>query len=63
VYGVARLIVEFWRVPDQHISYLAGGWLTMGMVLTLPMVLIGIALLIMAYKRREPSGNVATVAA
>jgi phosphatidylglycerol:prolipoprotein diacylglycerol transferase len=63
LYGVGRLIVEFWRVPDEHISYLLGGWLTMGMVLTLPMVLIGVALLVMAYKRREPSGNVSLAAA
>jgi phosphatidylglycerol:prolipoprotein diacylglycerol transferase len=58
-YGLARIIVEFWRLPDQHIGYLAGGWLTMGMVLTAPMVLVGVALLIMAYQRREPSGNLA----
>jgi phosphatidylglycerol---prolipoprotein diacylglyceryl transferase len=63
VYGVGRLIVEFWRLPDQHIGYLAGGWLTMGMVLTLPMVLIGLTLMMMAYKRREPSGNLAAASA
>jgi phosphatidylglycerol---prolipoprotein diacylglyceryl transferase len=63
VYGVGRMIVEFWRLPDQHIGYLAGGWLTMGMMLTLPMILIGLALMIMAYKRREPSGNLGTASA
>jgi len=41
-YGVARIIVEFFRQPDAHIGYLAGGWLTMGMILSLPMVLIGL---------------------
>lgn len=41
-YGLARIFVEFFREPDAHIGYLAGGWLTMGMVLSLPMVLAGI---------------------
>jgi phosphatidylglycerol:prolipoprotein diacylglycerol transferase len=34
--------VEFFREPDVQIGYLAGGWLTMGMVLSFPMVLFGI---------------------
>jgi phosphatidylglycerol:prolipoprotein diacylglycerol transferase len=41
-YGLSRIVVEFFREPDAHIGYLAGGWLTMGMVLSLPMVLAGI---------------------
>jgi phosphatidylglycerol---prolipoprotein diacylglyceryl transferase len=57
VYGVARSIVEFVRIPDEQIGYLAGGWLTMGMVLSLPMILIGLALLAWAYRQRSPSGN------
>ena len=41
-YGLSRIIVEFFREPDAHIGYLLGtGWLTMGMVLSLPMVLAG----------------------
>lgn len=42
LYGCARIFVEFFRVPDAQIGYLAGNWLTMGMVLSLPLVLIGI---------------------
>ena len=58
VYSLARMTVEFWRVPDAHINYLAGtSWLTMGMLLTLPMLLIGLTLMYMAYRRRESSGN------
>jgi phosphatidylglycerol---prolipoprotein diacylglyceryl transferase len=30
-YGVFRFAVEFVRLPDAHIGYLAFGWLTMGM--------------------------------
>ena len=53
----SRILVEFVRVPDEHIGYLAGGWLTDGQVLSLPMILIGIALLAYAYRTRAPSGN------
>ncbi|MBB6014424.1 phosphatidylglycerol:prolipoprotein diacylglycerol transferase [Aquamicrobium lusatiense] len=41
-YGLSRIFVEFFREPDAHIGYLAGSWLTMGMLLSLPMVLLGI---------------------
>jgi len=58
LYSLARITVEFWRVPDAHISYLAGTqWVTMGMLLSLPMLLVGLTLLLMAYRRREASGN------
>lgn len=45
-YGVFRFAVEFVREPDAHIGYLAGGWLTMGHVLSLPMVAAGLAMLV-----------------
>lgn len=41
-YGLSRILVEFFREPDAQLGYLLGGWLTMGMILSLPMVLIGI---------------------
>lgn len=42
-YGLSRITVEFFREPDAQIGYLLGtSWLTMGMVLSLPMVLAGI---------------------
>jgi phosphatidylglycerol---prolipoprotein diacylglyceryl transferase len=56
-YGCARVLVEFVRVPDEHIGYLAAGWITEGQVLSAPMILIGIVLLAVAYRRRTPSGN------
>jgi phosphatidylglycerol:prolipoprotein diacylglycerol transferase len=56
LYGAARSLVEVWRVPDAHIGYL-GGMLTMGQVLSLPMVAVGVAMLVLAYRRNEPSGN------
>ena len=56
-YSLARIAVEFVRVPDVQIGYFAGDWLTMGQLLSLPMLLGGIALLLIAWRRREPSGN------
>ncbi|WP_162245008.1 MULTISPECIES: prolipoprotein diacylglyceryl transferase [unclassified Rhizobium] len=41
-YATARIIVEFFRQPDAQIGYLAGDWLTMGMVLSTPMALAGL---------------------
>jgi phosphatidylglycerol:prolipoprotein diacylglycerol transferase len=53
--------VEFVRVPDEHIGYLAGGWFTEGQLLSLPMIIVGIAFLAWAYRARVPSGNYAVV--
>lgn len=52
-YGVFRFAVEFVRMPDAHIGYLAFGWLTMGQVLTSPMIVIGLGLLAFAYFRKS----------
>ena len=41
LYGIFRFAVEFERVPDVQLGYLAFGWLTMGQVLCLPLILIG----------------------
>ena len=51
-YGVFRFLVEFVRVPDRHLGYLAFDWLTMGQVLTLPMILGGALLIFLAYRKR-----------
>jgi phosphatidylglycerol---prolipoprotein diacylglyceryl transferase len=45
LYGVFRFAVEFVREPDAHIGYLAFDWLTMGQVLSLPLVALGLVLL------------------
>ncbi|HSC83919.1 MAG TPA: prolipoprotein diacylglyceryl transferase [Pseudomonas sp.] len=55
-YGVFRFIVELVRVPDAQLGYLAWGWLTMGQVLCLPMILGGIGLMIWAYRRETVQG-------
>jgi phosphatidylglycerol:prolipoprotein diacylglycerol transferase len=50
-YGAARIVVEFVREPDQQIGFLLGP-LTMGMLLSLPMLLVGLAAIVLAARRR-----------
>ena len=40
-YGIFRIFIEFFRLPDAQIGYLAWNWLTLGQALSLPMLLIG----------------------
>jgi phosphatidylglycerol:prolipoprotein diacylglycerol transferase len=63
LYGCARFTVEWVRLPDANIGYLVGDWLTMGMLLTTPMILIGAILMIYAYRLHDVSGNVSRVGA
>ena len=44
-YGVFRFAVEFVRMPDVQLGYLAFGWLTMGQLLCVPLILAGAWLL------------------
>ena len=62
-YASFRILIEFVRVPDVQLGYLAGGWVTMGMILSSPMLLAGIAMLGYAYATRGPSGNFKPAAA
>jgi len=50
-YAGARFFVEFFREPDRYLGFLAGGWLTMGMTLSIPMFLAGLWLVMRALKR------------
>lgn len=52
-YGSFRFAIEFVRMPDSHLGYLAFDWLTMGQLLSLPMVLGGILLVFLAYKNKS----------
>jgi phosphatidylglycerol:prolipoprotein diacylglycerol transferase len=52
-YGVARIAVEFFREPDVQIGFLAGG-VTMGQLLSVPMVVIGAALIVWALRPGRP---------
>jgi phosphatidylglycerol:prolipoprotein diacylglycerol transferase len=50
-YGCFRFFVEFFRLPDSHLGYLALDWLTMGQILSTPMIVIGAYLFIYAHKK------------
>lgn len=47
-YGVLRFLTENFRKPDAHIGYIAWDWLTMGQLLSTPMILAGLGLLVLS---------------
>jgi len=49
-YGLIRFIIEFYRQPDAHIGYVAFDSLSMGQILCLPMILIGMIMFIYSRK-------------
>jgi len=54
-YGLARFSVEFVRLPDIQIGYLAWGWFQMGQLLCLPMLAAGAVLWWLAHRRPAPA--------
>ena len=50
-YGVLRFAAEFFREPDAHIGFQAFGWMTRGQLLCLPMIVLGLYMLWLAYGR------------
>ena len=50
-YGVFRFVVEFVREPDAHIGFDLFGWMSRGQILSLPMIIVGIMVMIWAYRR------------
>lgn len=55
-YGLFRFFVEFVRIPDPQLGYLAFGWVTMGQILTLPMMALGVWWIVLAYRREAQDG-------
>ena len=53
LYGVFRFLVEFVRVPDEQLGYLLGP-ITMGQLLSLPLVLLGVVVLVVAHRLARP---------
>lgn len=51
LYGIFRFIVEFVRLPDVQLGYLAFNWLTMGQILSMPMILCGAFFIYWGYTR------------
>lgn len=54
-YGFFRFIVEFVREPDAHLQFLVFNWVTMGQLLSLPMIIIGGIMMWWAYRMAKPS--------
>ena len=53
IYGLGRITGEFFREPDPQLGFLWGG-LTMGMLLSVPMIMAGATLIMMAWRRKAP---------
>ncbi|MGH8031861.1 MAG: prolipoprotein diacylglyceryl transferase, partial [Luteimonas sp.] len=62
LYGVFRFAVEFVRLPDAQIGYLAFGWLTMGQVLSAPLIAIGLFWLWLSHRSPTLQPVIATTA-
>ena len=56
-YGCIRFLLEFLRQPDPQLGFIAFGWLTMGQLLSIPMIIFGIIFLIIAYKKNINKPN------
>ncbi len=52
-YGLFRFLVEFYRMPDPQLGYLAWDWLTMGQVLSLPMIVVGLILMTVRLEKKQ----------
>jgi phosphatidylglycerol:prolipoprotein diacylglycerol transferase len=57
-YGVFRSLVELVRIPDENRGYLLLGWVTEGQLLSAPMIMVGVGLMVWAYRKSVPTGNV-----
>ena len=54
MYGCFRFLMEFVREPDVQLGYLWGGWLTMGQLLSVPLVLVGVGVFVYALVVKKP---------
>ena len=52
-YALFRIFVEFFRLPDVQLGYIYLGWVTMGQLLCLPLLLLGIIMLLYANKEKH----------
>lgn len=52
-YGCFRFSTEFFRTPDAQLGFIAFDWLTMGQLLSLPMILAGLVMYIISQKNKE----------
>ena len=50
-YALMRIVTENFRMPDAHLGFIAFDWLTMGQILSLPMLIAGILLIMLSRKQ------------
>ena len=50
-YGLLRLTTEFFRTPDSQLMFVAFDWMTMGQLLSLPMVVLGLGFIYYGYQQ------------
>jgi phosphatidylglycerol:prolipoprotein diacylglycerol transferase len=55
LYGLFRFAIEFVREPDVQLGYLAFGWVTLGQVLSIPLIVVGIVLLALSRRELRPA--------
>ncbi|OGT06925.1 MAG: prolipoprotein diacylglyceryl transferase [Gammaproteobacteria bacterium GWF2_41_13] len=54
-YGIFRFSCEFFRQPDYQLGFIAFGWLTMGQLLSIPLIIAGLMMLKYAYRTKRPT--------
>lgn len=59
LYGTFRFLMEFVREPDVQLGYLWGGWLTMGQLLSVPLILVGVGVFVYALVTKKPQEGLA----
>ncbi|WP_221793103.1 prolipoprotein diacylglyceryl transferase [Oceanobacter mangrovi] len=52
-YGILRTFAEFFREPDAQIGFDLFGWMSRGQLLSIPMIVVGLVLLVVAYRRNK----------
>ena len=57
-YGIARFFTEYFRIPDYEVTF-AGLTISAGQMLSLPMIVLGIVLLVVAYRRAPATKHAA----
>jgi phosphatidylglycerol---prolipoprotein diacylglyceryl transferase len=59
-YGLLRLTTEFFRTPDSQLMFVAFDWMTMGQLLSLPMVVLGLGFIYYGYQQAPAVTTTAT---
>ena len=52
-YGCFRFFTEFYRTPDAHLGFIAFDWLSMGQILSLPMIIFGLVVYFIALNKAQ----------